>query len=315
MAKMKIFVSWSGPRSAAVAEALKEYLPIINNAFEPWLSSLDIPKGSRSTTEIAEALVAAKAGIICLTPTNLNSPWILYEAGGIAKTVDRPLACTVLIGLEPSDVSKPLGDFQHTRLLEKELLHLMKTINAAAGGDARQPDEIDKAFRLCWPELKDRLDNLPAEAAPTRPKRSDRELLEDIVDEMRHSNSDLTSKVGYITVELQRSLDLFKAELDQLRGQRETEAATAKYTSQQLLSLREALEREAQRANSNLAAAANAALRQPETPLQQVLRKARENNQQPTRQFAPTQDVAGAIRHIRRTPRKPNATNNSDEKN
>jgi len=40
---MKIFISWSGPRSAAVAELFKEYLPMINNAFDPWLSSEDIP--------------------------------------------------------------------------------------------------------------------------------------------------------------------------------------------------------------------------------------------------------------------------------
>ena len=115
---MKIFVSWSGPRSAAVAEALKEYMPVINNAFEPWLSSDDIPKGSRSTAEIADALAAAKAGIICLTPHNLTAPWILFEAGGLAKTVEKPLACTLLIDLEPSDVSKPLPSTTSTQEVE-----------------------------------------------------------------------------------------------------------------------------------------------------------------------------------------------------
>jgi hypothetical protein len=185
MSKMKIFVSWSGPRSAAVAEALKEYLPVINNAFEPWLSSDDIPKGSRSAAEIAEALVAAKAGIICLTPSNLNAPWILYEAGGIAKTVDKPLACTLLIDLEPSAVGKPLGDLQHTRLQEKELLKLIKTLNKAAGDDARQDAEIEKAFKLCWPELRERLDALPNDGPASGNKRSDRELLEELVDNIR----------------------------------------------------------------------------------------------------------------------------------
>jgi hypothetical protein len=34
MEKMKTIVSWSDPRGAAVPEALKEYLPMINNAFE-----------------------------------------------------------------------------------------------------------------------------------------------------------------------------------------------------------------------------------------------------------------------------------------
>ena len=86
MEKMKIFVSWSGPRKLAVAEALKEYLPIINNAFELWLSSDDIAKGSRSTLEIAKALVAAKAGIICLTPNNLAGALDTLRRGRYRKT-------------------------------------------------------------------------------------------------------------------------------------------------------------------------------------------------------------------------------------
>jgi len=35
MEKMRIFVSWSCTRGAVVAEALKEYQPMINNAFAP----------------------------------------------------------------------------------------------------------------------------------------------------------------------------------------------------------------------------------------------------------------------------------------
>ena len=33
---MDIFISWSGPRSRAVAEALKEYLPLWRLHFEKW---------------------------------------------------------------------------------------------------------------------------------------------------------------------------------------------------------------------------------------------------------------------------------------
>lgn len=113
MSKMDIFISWSGPRSRAVAEALKKYLPMIVNDFNPWHSSSDIGKGSRSSEEIARALTNAKAGIICLTPNNLKEPWILFEAGAIAKTVqDKPLACTLLLGdLQITDVSGPLAQF------------------------------------------------------------------------------------------------------------------------------------------------------------------------------------------------------------
>src|ERR1700722_6515065 len=187
MEKMKIFISWSGPRSAAVAQALKEYLPMMNNAFDPWLSSQDIAKGSRSTIEIAQALAAAKAGIICLTPNNLTAPWILFEAGGGQKKGKKPLACTLLIGLEPSDVSKPLGDFQHTRLEEKELLDLVKTLNGAAGENARKDTEIFKAFKLCWPELKEKLEKLPNDGSTKRPQREPKEMLEELIDRTRQN--------------------------------------------------------------------------------------------------------------------------------
>lgn len=181
MDRMKIFVSWSGPRSGAVAEVLKEYLPIINNAFDPWLSSADIAKGSRSTVEIADALNSARAGIICLTPNNLTEPWILFEAGAVSKTVEKPLACTLLVDLEPSDVSKPLGDFQHTRLKEKELLQLVKTLNKAIGDAAMEEAHIVKAFNLCWPELSQRLEKVPADGVRDRHPRPVAEVLEELV--------------------------------------------------------------------------------------------------------------------------------------
>jgi hypothetical protein len=56
---MNIFISWSGPRSGAVAEALKKWLPKIVNAFKPWLSSADIDKGTRWSSDIATRLQAA----------------------------------------------------------------------------------------------------------------------------------------------------------------------------------------------------------------------------------------------------------------
>jgi hypothetical protein len=85
---MDIFVSWSGPRSRAVAEALKTYLPMVVNAFNPWLST-GMDKGTVWASDLTAALGAAKAGIICLTPNNLNAPYILFEAGAISKTVDK----------------------------------------------------------------------------------------------------------------------------------------------------------------------------------------------------------------------------------
>jgi hypothetical protein len=56
---MDIFISWSGKRSRAFAEALRDWLPMIINAARPFLSSSDIDKGARWSTEIAGKLEKA----------------------------------------------------------------------------------------------------------------------------------------------------------------------------------------------------------------------------------------------------------------
>ncbi|SRR5713101_541489 len=199
MDKIDIFISWSGSRSRTVANALKEYLPIVVNAFKPWLSSADIDKGSRWSAELATALATAKAGIICLTPNNLTAPYILFEAGALSKTVEKPFVCTLLIGMEPSDVSGPLAQFQATRPTKEDILQLIKTLNKALKEPAVGDSQVESAFELCWPKLKEKLENLPADGPPGRPSRSDRELLEELVDSVRSAsaqNSDLLKQAA-----------------------------------------------------------------------------------------------------------------------
>jgi len=182
MAKMDVFISWPGPRSRAVAEALKKYLPMIVNDLNPWLSTSDIGKGSRSTEEIAAALTNARAGIICLTPNNLKEPWVLFEAGAIAKTVrEKPLACTLLIGLEISDVSGLLAQFQATKPTKADMLKMVKDLNKALGQSALEERQVEDTFELCWPKLQQTLDNLPTDGSTTRPERTERELLTELV--------------------------------------------------------------------------------------------------------------------------------------
>jgi hypothetical protein len=185
---MDIFITWSGPRSLAVAEALKEYLPMIVNAFKPWLSRTNIDKGANWSAELTAALASARAGIICLTPSNLSEPWILFEAGAIAKSVtEKPLACTLLIGLKSSDLSGPLALFQDTKETKDDLLHLVKTLNNGAGEGRLEEAQVERTFDLVWPKLKERLDNLPSDGPAERPQRTDRDLLEEILDSVRGS--------------------------------------------------------------------------------------------------------------------------------
>jgi hypothetical protein len=185
---MDVFISWSGERSRVAAEALRGWLPKIINAIKPWLSSEDIDKGARWGTDVASRLEAAKAGIICLTPSNLHSDWILFEAGALSKTLKNTFVCPFLIGLEPSDVKPPLAQFQATRAAKEDVLKLLKTLNSALGDNALPEAHIDEAFDVWWPKLESQLKSLPPEESKAKTHRPDRELLEEILGLVRNQN-------------------------------------------------------------------------------------------------------------------------------
>lgn len=83
--KLTVFISWSGKTSQMVASALRDWLPQVLQSVTPFMSEHDIAKGSRGQDEIAGKLRDAAMGVICLTPSNVAAPWILFEAGALSK--------------------------------------------------------------------------------------------------------------------------------------------------------------------------------------------------------------------------------------
>jgi hypothetical protein len=201
---MEVFISWSGPRSGAVATALKAWLPLVVNALKPFLSSADIDKGARWGKDIAEHLQAAKAGIVCLTPSNIRSDWLLFEAGALSKTVDNTFVCTLLDGLEPSDIDGPLTQFQATRTNKDDLLKLVKTLNRALGEEALGDFQVQEAFEALWPKLETELKKLPSDEPRARPERSERDILEEILNLVR--NQSRSSGGTFIGEDFQKAL-------------------------------------------------------------------------------------------------------------
>jgi TIR domain len=87
---MDVFISWSGERSKYVAECLRVWFKQVIQMVKPWMSSEDILAGARWNGEIARHLSETKFGVICVTPENLvSAPWLTFEAGAIAKTIDE----------------------------------------------------------------------------------------------------------------------------------------------------------------------------------------------------------------------------------
>src|SRR4051812_44421684 len=115
---MKVFISWSGQKSRDVAIVLRDWLPLVINSIDPFVSSEDISAGARWQGEIAGALEATNFGLVCVTKENQGSPWLNFEAGALAKAVDSSRVVPLAIDLKPSDIENPLGQFQAQPLSE-----------------------------------------------------------------------------------------------------------------------------------------------------------------------------------------------------
>jgi hypothetical protein len=183
---MKLFISWSGDTSGSVATALRQWIPDVLQTVEPWMSQTDIDAGARWSRDIDKELGETKFGIICLTKDNYSAPWILFEAGALAKTIDDTFVCPYLIDLEPSDVPNgPLTQFQAKRANEKETWELISTINKALK-DASLPEErLKRTFDRCWPDLKNVIDNLPLKPKSEEISRPMEDMVEEILNLVR----------------------------------------------------------------------------------------------------------------------------------
>src|SRR5713101_7872625 len=101
---MKVFLSWSGHRRKAVAEAFRDLLPLMLNAVVPWMSKYDLPPGRIWREELIKSLRNTKFAIACLTPENQRSDWLKFEAAAVLSQPNVPLV-PYLLGSDDFDVS------------------------------------------------------------------------------------------------------------------------------------------------------------------------------------------------------------------
>lgn len=184
---MKVFISWSGKRSKETADVLNSWIRQVIQAAETWIS-LDIKKGIRWNDQIKNELEESKIGIICLNKDNLQSEWILFEAGALSKTKDAQV-CTFLLDVNPADINPPLGQFQHTLYDKDDLRKLVHTINnkITSVGEKTIPErDLNEVFDVFFPKLDEKLSNILNEKSLDKNiKRTDREILEEILQTIR----------------------------------------------------------------------------------------------------------------------------------
>lgn len=186
---MKLFLSWSGLKSQKTAIAFKDWLQLVIQSVDPWIST-DIDKGARWSSEISVALENTKMGIICLNKENLNENWILFEAGALSKTKDAYICC-FLLDVSPSEILGPLEQFQHTKNNKEDIFKLLQTINSGlAKADGKPLDEkiLNEVFESWYPRLETELKNIidtNTDETKANNQRDERDMLEEVLDIVR----------------------------------------------------------------------------------------------------------------------------------
>jgi hypothetical protein len=180
----KVFISWSGDLSRKLADTLRQWLPGVLQFVKPYFTPEDIEKGTRWGSDIVKELESSEIGILCLTKNNTASPWMLFEAGALSKSLEKSKVCTVLFGIETTDLKGPLTIFQHTKFQKDDFRKLVKSINAA-GGDVKLDDAVfEGVFEMWWPRLEEKVGTVLSGHNETHegPHRSERDMLEEILE-------------------------------------------------------------------------------------------------------------------------------------
>ncbi|MFM5565931.1 toll/interleukin-1 receptor domain-containing protein [Aeromonas veronii] len=181
---MKVFLSWSGERSKQVATLLDEWLRCVLQAIRPWISTKDIDRGALWFSEIQDQLQDTTTGIICLTQENKEKPWILFEAGALAKGLSNSRVCTLLIDLKPSDIKDPLAQLNHTLPDRDNMFELVRTLNSRLTNNALDSRILETVFDTYWSQFeqgfKEILEKTKNQEAPE--PRSEQDILSEILD-------------------------------------------------------------------------------------------------------------------------------------
>lgn len=218
---MKVFLSWSGARSHKVALVFRDWLPSVIQEIEPYVSSEDIDKGARWSTDIAKELEDSTFGILCVTRENINAPWLTFEAGALSKTMDKSFVSPFLFDIKRSEVDGPILQFQSTIFEKDDLQKLINTLNKACDKDRLPSERLTKALEVWYPTLESELNALK-EHSPSEEEKPEetlkdahsQEVLEEILELSRINQKLIRNPEGPVATQIEETRMMVREILD-----------------------------------------------------------------------------------------------------
>jgi hypothetical protein len=225
---MKVFLSWSGDLSHKTAIIFRDWLPSVIQSIIPYVSSEDIDKGARWSSDIAKELDNSTFGILCVTKENMHAPWLTFEAGALSKTMENAAVSPFLFGIKRSEVSGPILQFQSTIFDKDDIKKLIYSLNRACGAEVLSDERLESAFNVWYPTLETQLNNLLEKppltplASEENPIESSSDILEEILDLTRNNLKLLRNPDG----EFIKEVETIKIMLEKIAKRMEPDSET-----------------------------------------------------------------------------------------
>jgi hypothetical protein len=207
---MKVFLSWSGITSHKTAIIFRDWLPSVIQSIVPYVSSEDIDKGARWSTDIAQELEDSSFGILCVTRENVHAPWLTFEAGALSKTMEKASVSPFLFDIKRSEVSGPILQFQSTIFEKEDIRKLISSLNRACASETLSDERLERAFSVWYPNLEEQLNHLHQSNTETAIIKDKEEpvditgkILEEILDLTRNNQKLLRNPDGEFTKEVE----------------------------------------------------------------------------------------------------------------
>ena len=184
--------------SLRVAETLRDWLPSVLQAVEPYVSSEDIDKGARWSVDVSRELETSNYGVLCVTEDNLAAPWLNFEAGALAKSFEKGRVTPFLFGIQRSEVTGPLLQFQSTIYERNDVLRLLRSINSSSDTPLTAA-RLERAFEIWWPRLQDAMQSLEKDSRWAKAENTGRsidEKLNELLDLARSQQKLLGNSEG-----------------------------------------------------------------------------------------------------------------------
>jgi hypothetical protein len=176
---MRIFMSWSGDRSRAIAEEFKSFLSKVLQQTETFISSQDIELGSLGQNRVLLEVNERRFGLIFITPENKKSEWIHYEAGGLIKDLEKDRVVPILFGIAKQNISPPLSQFQMIEFDKQQVFGLIKQINLATEKPV-ETTNLSEVFEAFFSKVEEKINSVIADS----PEKVQPRTTEDILNEL-----------------------------------------------------------------------------------------------------------------------------------